>query len=144
VPVFFRSSRDGSDCDLRAPVDTLSQELSALAAALPNYLVVLAGSPSTASQRRQLSVTSIDDGDAGAPQPVLQQDPPAPAPSTRPAGGLLARYQLLTPGLITALLVGLLVLVPALVFAVSALASIQNPVRVEAPKGYDAQAKKSQ
>jgi hypothetical protein len=58
-----------------------------------------------------------------------------------PEGGILARYQLFTPSLITALLVVFLVLVPIVLFSVSALASIQSPLRVQLPKGYSADEK---
>ncbi|TFY79182.1 hypothetical protein EWM64_g4834 [Hericium alpestre] len=59
-------------------------------------------------------------------------------------GGILKRYQLLTPALITALLIAFFVLVPIVFFGVSALASIQSPLRIEAPKGFSSQEKKNQ
>jgi hypothetical protein len=58
--------------------------------------------------------------------------------------GILARYQLLTPGLILSLLVTLFVFVPLVLFGISALSSIQPPLRMEAPKGYSALDKKNQ
>ncbi|KAG8728711.1 hypothetical protein FRC10_004633 [Ceratobasidium sp. 414] len=54
---------------------------------------------------------------------------------TEPTGGILARYQLLTPGLLTGLLIAFGLLIPLLMVGVNALASIQNPIRTEAPKG---------
>lgn len=68
----------------------------------------------------------------------------APTNGTLVEGGILKRYQLLTPGIITTLLVAFFVLVPIVLFGFKALASIQSPLRVEAPKGYSAQDKKSQ
>jgi len=59
-------------------------------------------------------------------------------------GGILTRYQLLTPGLIITLFVTFFLLVPIVLFGISALASIQSPLRVESPKGYNAQEKKNQ
>ncbi|KAI0308389.1 hypothetical protein OF83DRAFT_1180929, partial [Amylostereum chailletii] len=69
---------------------------------------------------------------------------PLPGNATLPDGGLLKRYQLLTPALITSLLIALFVLLPAVLLGVNALASIQSPLRVEAPKGFSAHEKKTQ
>jgi hypothetical protein len=102
-----------------SPEVRLSNELEKIGRAYPRHLILLAGS------RRQ------DD-----PAPV-----PSPAP---PAGGILARYQLLTPALITGLLLTFFVLVPIVLFGVSALASIQSPLRVQPPKGFSADEKKNQ
>ncbi len=97
----------------------LASELEKIERDYPCHLVILAGS--------------------------RRQDDPAPAPSpSAPAGGILARYQLLTPALITGLLLAFFVLVPVVLFGVSALASIQSPLRVQAPKGYSADEKKNQ
>ena len=97
----------------------LASELERIERAFPRHLVVFAGS------RRQ---------DDSAPEP-------APSP---PAGGILARYQLLTPALISGLLLTFFVLIPIVLFGVSALASIQSPLHVNAPKGYSADEKKNQ
>ncbi|TFK56294.1 hypothetical protein OE88DRAFT_1641961 [Heliocybe sulcata] len=64
--------------------------------------------------------------------------------STLPAGGILKRYQVLTPALITTLLVALGVLVPVIFFGISALARIQAPARMEPPKKFNAMEKKTQ
>ena len=66
------------------------------------------------------------------------------ANTTLPDGGILKRYQLLTPGLIMGLLAVFFVLVPVAMIGFRALASIQSPLRVEPPKGYSATEKKSQ
>ena len=99
------------------PEARLATDLEKIERAYPRHLVILAGS------RRQ------DD------------DSPSPSP---PAGGILARYQLLTPALITSLLVVFFILVPVVLFGVSALASIQSPLHVQPPKGYSADEKKNQ
>jgi hypothetical protein len=104
---------------LCSPEVRLASELEGIGRAYPRHLVILAGS------RRQ-------DGAEPAPSP------------TPPAGGILARYQLLTPALITGLLLAIFVLVPVVLFGVSALASIQSPLRVQPPKGYSADEKKNQ
>jgi hypothetical protein len=101
----------------------LASDLEKIERAFPRHLVVFAGS------RRQ---------DDSAPEPA-----PAPSPSP-PAGGILARYQLLTPALISGLLLAFFVLIPIVLFGVYALASIQSPLRVNAPKGYSADEKKNQ
>jgi hypothetical protein len=59
-------------------------------------------------------------------------------------GGILKRYQLLTPGLIVSLFVALFVLLPVIFIGISSLASIQSPVRLDAPKGFNAAEKKNQ
>jgi hypothetical protein len=101
------------------PEARLASELEKIERDYPRHLVILAAS--------------------------RRQDDPAPAPSpSAPAGGILARYQLLTPALITGLLLAFFVLVPVVLFGVSALASIQSPLRVQAPKGYSADEKKNQ
>jgi len=51
---------------------------------------------------------------------------------------------LLTPALISGLLITFFVLVPIVIFGVSALASIQSPLHVQVPKGYSADEKKNQ
>lgn len=68
----------------------------------------------------------------------------APSKAASPEGGILKRYQLLTPGLIISLLVAFFVLVPVIFVGISALASIQSPVRLDAPKGFNAAEKKNQ
>jgi len=59
-------------------------------------------------------------------------------------GGILKRYQLLTPGLILTLIVVFFLLVPIIVLGVNALASIQSPLRAEAPRSFNAKDKKNQ
>ncbi|KAK0231335.1 hypothetical protein IW262DRAFT_1262005 [Armillaria fumosa] len=73
--------------------------------------------------------------------PVLDLSSASVAP---PKGGILARYQLLTPGLILVLLIVVGVLLPIIYFGIQALASIQSPVRMDAPKGFNAADKKNQ
>jgi hypothetical protein len=117
-----------------SPESLLADELDHIASSFPNHLIVYTGCSSPLSKRQ-------------APQPV----PSRPilenifqANTTLPHGGILKRYQLLTPGLIMALLVAFFVLVPVAMVGFSALASIQSPLRVEAPKGYSASDKKLQ
>jgi hypothetical protein len=66
------------------------------------------------------------------------------ASSNAPKTGILARYQLLTPGLIISLLVTFFVLLPIIFIGISALSSIQLPLRTEPPKAYNALEKKNQ
>jgi len=106
-----------------------SGELDLIASVYAKHLVIFTGSASSLS-RRQLGHPShaFDD---------IQDDP------TLPDGGILKRYQLLTPGLIVTLLVAFFIIVPIVLLGISALASIQSPLRLEPPKGYSAQAKKN-
>ncbi|KAI8984922.1 hypothetical protein BD414DRAFT_489699 [Trametes punicea] len=110
----------------------LSEELSKIEAAFPNYLAIYAGSPLSPFQRRQSSMISST------------FEPAADPVDSNGSGGILKRYQLLTPGLILALLVALFVLLPIIFVGVSALASIQSPLGNEIPKGFNAEEKKNQ
>ena len=103
----------------------LAAELRYIESTFRKHLVVYIGSPHAQYlSRRQSSPSTIQYG---------------PTPS----GGILHRYQLLTPALIITLLVTFFILMPVVYFGVSALASIQSPLKVEAPKGYNAQEKKN-
>ncbi|KAI0057717.1 hypothetical protein BV25DRAFT_1812039 [Artomyces pyxidatus] len=109
----------------------LAQELENLAVSFPKHLVVMAGSPSLSLSRRQ--------ADPASPALVLQQQP---GNSTLPEGGILKRYQLLTPGLITCLLVAFFILIPVVLLGISTLAGIQNPHMIPPPPDFDALEKK--
>ncbi|KAH9052573.1 hypothetical protein EDB87DRAFT_1657790 [Lactarius vividus] len=87
--------------------------------------------------------TELEKIERAFPRHVVDDSAPEPAPSP-PAGGILARYQLLTPALISGLLLTFFVLIPIVLFGVSALATIQSPLHVNAPKGYSADEKKNQ
>jgi hypothetical protein len=118
------------------PESYIADELSFIATAFPDHLVVYTGSSPSNIQSRQLpSLAPVH----AALVPIHAQ-----ANTTLPEGGILKRYQLLTPGLITALLVTVFILLPVVMLGFSALASIQSPLRVEAPKGYSASDRKTQ
>jgi len=115
----------------------LADELSLLATSFPDHLVVYIGSPLPSHYKRQ----SLDFPD----RPILELDAvPLAANTTFPADGILKRFQLLTPGLITALLITFFVLVPVTMLGLNALASIQNPLRVDTSKTFNAQERKNQ
>lgn len=59
-------------------------------------------------------------------------------------GGILKRYQLLTPGLILTLIVVFFVFVPIIGLGVNAVAGIQSPLRAEPPRSFSAKEKKNQ
>ncbi|TFK43127.1 BIG/ATPase V1 complex, subunit S1 [Crucibulum laeve] len=133
---------------MKEHASVLGEELLALASVFPDHLIIIAGSSFPAHEKRQSP-------DADLPsRPVLDLSPSSPssfgktvyinANTTLPEGGILKRYQLLTPGLITVLLISFFVLVPVVMLGVSALASIQNPLRTDIPKGFSAQDKKNQ
>jgi hypothetical protein len=104
----------------------LFTSLAAITSASPRYLIVLTGSPLPTQPHALRSV--FDASESSKPRKT----------------GILAHYQLLTPGLILSLLVIFFILVPLIFFGISALASIQPPLRMEAPKGYSALDKKNQ
>ncbi|KIJ19783.1 hypothetical protein PAXINDRAFT_166013 [Paxillus involutus ATCC 200175] len=110
----------------------LSGELEKLSILTPNHLVIYSGSY-IPLERRQLSEFDSPPGDLYNATSVAA-----------PEGGILQNYQLLTPALILTLLVVLFILIPVLMLGINALASIQSPLRSEAPKGYSAQERKVQ
>ncbi|PFH50556.1 hypothetical protein AMATHDRAFT_75538 [Amanita thiersii Skay4041] len=119
----------------------VSSELDYLTSIFPNYLVIYTGSPLTA----EFSKRQSPDISSSLKRPSLHSQFQQPsANTTLSEGGILKRYQLLTPGLITTLLIVLFVLLPIVMVGIHALASIQSPLRVEAPKGYSARDKKTQ
>ncbi|KAJ7645949.1 vacuolar ATP synthase subunit S1-domain-containing protein [Mycena polygramma] len=104
----------------------LASELATLAATFPNYLIIYTGSssPSFAKRAAPMAVTSTRNGTS--------------------TGGILAHYQLLTPGIITTLLITFFILVPVIMVGIQSLVSIQSPLRNEIPKSFDAAEKKNQ
>lgn len=120
-----------------SPLDSyLADELTSLATTFPNLIIIYTGSSASTNHKRQAT-----------PLPPVRPalvNINAPANTTLPEGGILKRYQLLTPGLITSLLVTLFILLPLVMLGFSALASIQSPLRVEAPKNYSASERKTQ
>ena len=112
----------------------LAEELSLLATTFPDHLVVYTGSPLPSHYKRQQPDRPVLNFDAGT----------LAANTTLPTGGILKRFQLLTPGLITALLVTFFVLVPVTMLGLNALASIQNPSRMDTSKTFNAQERKNQ
>jgi hypothetical protein len=121
----------------------LGIELESIAAEFPDHFVIYIGSPlSSAFSKRQAADTPD--------RPILDMtsQPPtfssAAANTTLPSGGILKKYQILTPGLITILLVVFFIFVPVLLVGINALASIQNPVRTDVSKSFNAQERKNQ
>lgn len=115
----------------------LASDLEKIADSFSKYLVVYAGWNPLLRSRQDL-----EDG----PALELAVEPSAVSASkaAASAGGILKKYQLLTPGLIISLFVGLFVLLPVVFMGISSLASIQSPVRLDAPKGFNAAEKKNQ
>ncbi|KAG7446039.1 uncharacterized protein BT62DRAFT_149766 [Guyanagaster necrorhizus] len=124
----------------------LHMHVSALTTLCPDELLELTLSALPYSQHLTIYSTSV------LPTHHKRQSPDSPPvldlPPTNllasPKGGILARYQLLTPGLILALLIVVGVLLPIIYFGIQALASIQSPVRMDTPKGFNAADKKNQ
>ncbi|KAF9553616.1 hypothetical protein CPC08DRAFT_673070 [Agrocybe pediades] len=119
---------------------SLASALSSLSASCPDHLVIYTGSPHPASHKRQES----DVPDRPSLDFSSVSSSFAPTNTTLPAGGILKRYQLLTPGLITGLLVAFFILIPIVLGGMNALASIQNPVRTDVSKSFNAQERKNQ
>jgi hypothetical protein len=115
-------------CSLSWLAASLSDELNLLSTSFPDHLVIYAGQPLNTHFAR------ADIGSAFRPSHN----------ATLPEGGILKKYQLLTPGLITVLLVVLFVFIPVLWVGISALSSIQSPIKMDLPKGFNSQEKKNQ
>lgn len=98
--------------------------------AFPDHLIVYS-SDSSRFTRRQLEEVDLSSL-FSAPSDAVAD------------GGILKRYQLLTPGLILTLIVVFFVFVPIIVIGVNALAGIQSPIRVEAPRSFSARDRKNQ
>ncbi|KAJ7744702.1 hypothetical protein B0H16DRAFT_1664034 [Mycena metata] len=108
------------------PTDALlATELATLTATFPNHLIIYTGSSAPSFAKRAAPITGS----------IIRNG--------TDTGGILARYQLLTPGIITTLLVTFFVLVPVLMVGIQALASIQSPLRNEIPKNFNAAEKKN-
>jgi hypothetical protein len=115
----------------------LSSELDVIATRFPKHLVIFTGSLSHLSARQPPS-------EFDSPLPSFLSPTFAGNSTVLQEGGILKRYQILTPGLITTLLIVLFVVVPVIMLGISALASIQSPLSSEVPKSFDAQEKKVQ
>ncbi|KAG2125910.1 hypothetical protein BD769DRAFT_1358088 [Suillus cothurnatus] len=109
----------------------LSSEIEKIDAAFTSHLVLYTGSPLEHHRRQLLTPSEFDSAYA-------------PHNSTLSDGGIFKRYQLFSTPLLVALLVVFFIVVPIIMMAVSALASLQSSVRLDAPKGYHAQEKKTQ
>ncbi|KAG6853821.1 hypothetical protein C0991_001067 [Blastosporella zonata] len=117
----------------------LANELEYLSSTYPNHLVVYTGTSATtfsvqheARQQPESDFESDFESLFAAPNTTLAE------------GGILKRYQLLTPGLITVLLISFFILLPILLFGFSALASIQSPLETRVPIKFSADDKKKQ
>ncbi|KZT20614.1 hypothetical protein NEOLEDRAFT_1100447 [Neolentinus lepideus HHB14362 ss-1] len=123
--------------DINRRSQIISDRLLSLTLSIPiKHLVLLTG--------RQGETTSLEDLEDLEDLPVIPPSSLVAPNSTLPTGGILKRYQLLTPALITTLIVALGILVPVVFLGISALASIQAPARMEPPKKFNAVEKKTQ
>lgn len=84
-----------------------------MTSALPNNLIIY----SDWQQSSHIPVSNL----------ASRQDPKP----KKSAGGILKRYQLLSPGLILSLFLAFFVLLPIVMVGIQALASIQSPVRLD-------------
>jgi len=112
-----------SHCDKQ-----LHHDISNVASVFPSHIVIYTSSrPFTKRQAGEEPSESVS-------LPIIE-NAAAPFNSTLAKGSLVQRYRFFTPGLITAFLIVFGILVPLLMFGIYALASIQSPVRMDAPKG---------
>lgn len=118
----------------------LSQKLKKLTERYSSHLVIVAGTQSSSFSpvKRQLSELQRALPPAFASSP----SPSAAKPKKSTKGGLFARYQFLTPGLITSFGITFLLITPLILMVVNAVASIKSPVRSDNVK--QVQEKKNQ
>ncbi|EJU06005.1 hypothetical protein DACRYDRAFT_102962 [Dacryopinax primogenitus] len=108
----------------------LSDRLESLASLFPARLVLLAGGP---APPLSFSRRDVEDVNTHPPAPFYDT---MQIPSNQPQGAsFLSQYQILTPGLVSALLVAFVIFLPLVMVGVGAVASIQSPMRMEGPKG---------
>ncbi|KAG6885772.1 hypothetical protein C0993_009877 [Termitomyces sp. T159_Od127] len=127
------------DSPTRLIASQLANELEYFSSNYPNHLVVYTGTSA--------ATFSTQHGSRQHPEPLTRpvfESVAAPSNTTLAQGGILKRYQLLTPGLITSLLIVFFVLLPILSFGFRALASIQSPLETETPNKFSADEKKRQ
>jgi V0 complex accessory subunit Ac45/VOA1 transmembrane domain len=106
----------------------LSNDIARVTSAFPTHLVVYAGSQPITKRQDVFSEDHLS-------SPIVQSNAAAPINTTIASGSLFQRYRFFTPGLITALLIVFGLLIPILMVGIYALASIQSPLRMDAPKG---------
>jgi hypothetical protein len=112
---------------------SLAAELDTIASVFPSHFIIYKGpGVSKLLARRGPDTISrpVIDVTNSSQQPVI--------PSTQ------QNTVFFTSGLVTALLLVFLILLPALMMGIGALASIQTPTRMDAPKGYNAVERKKQ
>jgi V0 complex accessory subunit Ac45/VOA1 transmembrane domain len=117
-------------------VSTLSDDLRGLSNVFRSYAVIISGSVATRPAKRDVVAVDVRTPfflPRVSPSTFIHNRLVADN-STLPAGGILKRYQLLTPGLLLTLIIALLLLFPIVFVGISALANIKSPQRMEAPK----------
>jgi len=117
--------------DSADPPAIFTNFMEKVTAAFPDHLIVYS-SDSPLLMRRQLEETLDSSSLFSAPS------------DAGTSGGILKRYQLLTPGLILTLILVFFVFVPIIALGVNALAGIRSPIRAEAPRSFSAKDKKNQ
>ncbi|GAB1523759.1 hypothetical protein RhiTH_006909 [Rhizoctonia solani] len=113
--------------------ETFEQNLDPIISQFNSYAIFLSGTSSSVSTlvtKRQQPNSLSRPNFVDQPHTITTF-----ANATLPTGGILARYQLLTPGLLTALIIAFGLLIPLLMVGINALAGIQSPLRTESPKG---------
>ncbi|KAG8893600.1 hypothetical protein FRC00_010297 [Tulasnella sp. 408] len=120
--------------DMRQLDAKISQQLSSLAQTFPSHLVILAGTVESSFSRAH-SKRRFDDLQRALPSAfVSSTSEEVQERAALPKGGIFHRYQLLTPGLITAIGITFGLLVPFILVVINALASIKSPVRSDGIK----------
>ncbi|KAF8334976.1 uncharacterized protein EI90DRAFT_3153136 [Cantharellus anzutake] len=113
-------------------VSELARDLQIIGGTFESHFVMFASVPYSTTFKREMASTS------NSPFFIRQATHADPVHgyagnTTLPEGGILQRYQLLTPGILTILLVVVLVFFPILHVGISALSSIKTSQRMDNP-----------
>ncbi|EKM75749.1 hypothetical protein AGABI1DRAFT_116216 [Agaricus bisporus var. burnettii JB137-S8] len=127
------------NADIEKHEASLAAELSTISSIFPSHFIIYTGPGLSNLHIRQSPETP--------PRPTIETTTnTSQIPVNNPAASItdVNTTVYFTTGLITALLLVFFILLPVLFIGVGALASIQTPIRMDAPKGYSAVERKNQ
>lgn len=122
--------------DAETHESTLAAELATISSVFPSHFIIYTGPGLSNLQVRQAPDT--------IPRPVIDVINNTTQQPVKPSAQNPTTSVFFTTGLITGLMIVFFILLPVLIIGVEALASIQSPTRMDAPKGYNAVEKKNQ
>ncbi|KXN84197.1 hypothetical protein AN958_00182 [Leucoagaricus sp. SymC.cos] len=125
--------KTNQNSDFETHDSTLAAELTTITSVFPSHFIIYTGPGIPNLQARQAPDTIS--------RPAIDITNSSQQPVVTPSAQSTVFF---TTGLVTSLLIVFFILLPALIMGIEALASIQTPTRMDAPKGYSAVEKKNQ